>query len=96
MRGSGTAQIAIGVVASFASFTVIVASVNVTCRISSRSIGPAARISATARSAAARSNSSSRGPTVRMPAASSAANAWSFMSSAKGTSKVGRASTATP
>ena len=40
MRGSGTAQIAIGVVASFASFTVIVASVNVICRISSRSIGP--------------------------------------------------------
>ena len=53
MRGSGTAQIAIGVVASFASFTVIVASVNVICRISSRSIGPADRISPIARSAAA-------------------------------------------
>jgi len=40
MRGSGTAQIAIGVVASFASFTVMVASVKVTCRMSRRSIGP--------------------------------------------------------
>ncbi|MBS1199997.1 MAG: hypothetical protein H6R27_675 [Proteobacteria bacterium] len=74
----------------------MVASVKVTCRTSSRSIGAADRISAMARSAAALSNSSSRGPTASMPAAASAANARSFISSAKGTSKVGRARAATP
>ena len=96
MRGSGSAQTASGTLASRASFTVMVASVKVTCRINSRSMGPAAAISATACSAAALSNSRPRGPTVRMPAASSAANARSLVASANGTSKVGRASTATP
>ncbi len=74
----------------------MLASVNVIWRISNRSIDASRFSSAIAPSVAPASKSSSREPTSRTPVRSSAAKARSRVDSARETSKVGRASAATP